>query len=123
MFGTSITDEVKSKYILLELDQFYFPDVEKVDTAFCLVENTPIPEMFEVDRYLDLHNNLVKNYRAKNWKYCDDALEQLTGRWNKELDTFYQVIGERIAHFKDNDPGDDWSAVILAGNQVAPGGE
>lgn len=123
MFSNSITDEIRSKYILLELDKFYFPDTEQVDTAYCLVENTPIQEMFSVDQYLDLHNNLIKNYRSKNWKFCEDALEHLNGRWNNELDSFYQVISERINYFKDNDPGDDWTSVILAASRSETAGE
>ena len=123
MFSNSITDEVKSKYTLLELDKFYFSDTQRVDTAFCLVENIPIQEMFSVDKMLELHDNLMKNFRERNWKYCEDALEHLTGKWNNELDSFYQVLTERIAYFKDNDPGDDWSGVIMAATQPASGDE
>lgn len=123
MFSKSITDDIRSKYILLELDQFYFPDTAQIDTAYCLVEHTPVTEMFSVDQYLDLHNNLIKNYRERNWKYCEDALEHLTGRWNKELDSFYQVINERVTYFKDNDPGDDWNGIIIAASQAAPADE
>lgn len=123
MFSNSITDEVKTKYTLLELDKFYFSDTQQVDTAFCLVENIPIQEMFLVDKMLELHHNLIKNYRERNWKYCEDALEHLTGKWNKELDSFYQVIAERITHFKDNDPGEHWSGVIMAATQPAGGDE
>ena len=42
MFEESITDEVKSKYMLLPLDTFYFADAEKNSTAYCLIENTPL---------------------------------------------------------------------------------
>lgn len=114
MFEDSITDEVRSKYILLELDTFYFPEIQKNRTAYCLVEHTPVMEMFSVDQYLDLHNNLVKNFQKGNWKFCEDALEHLKGRWNGELDSFYDVIAERVAHFKVNDPGEKWDGVILA---------
>ena len=37
MFEDSITDEMRSKYMLLELDTFYFADVDKNIPAYCLI--------------------------------------------------------------------------------------
>jgi hypothetical protein len=112
LFEESITDTVKEKYILLELDTFYFTDTDKSSVAFCLVENIPIQEMLNIDQFLDLHKNLLKNYRLKNWKFCEDALEHLIGKWNNELDTFYESLTERIQQFKNQDPGPDWNGLI-----------
>ena len=112
MFSDSITDDIKSKYILLELDTFYFHNIERNQTAYCLIENVPIMEIITVTNYLQLHQDLMKNYKCKNWKYCEDAIEHLTGHWNKEVDTFYQTLLDRIALYKENDPGPDWSPVL-----------
>jgi hypothetical protein len=35
IFEESITPEFKEKYMFLELDKFYFKDIEKTITAFC----------------------------------------------------------------------------------------
>lgn len=112
MFEESINDDVRNKYTLLELDTFYFADVDKISVAYCLVENTPIAEMVTMEQFLDLHNNLMKNYRLKNWKFCEDALEHLVGKWNGELDSFYNEIARRIAAYKQQEPDPDWTGVI-----------
>lgn len=112
MFGDSITDDIKSRYTILELDTFYFPDIDKNRTAYCLIENTPIMEMFNLDKFQDLHNNLMRNYRLKNWKFCEDALEHLTGRWNREADTFYETLSNRIAELKEQELDTTWDGVI-----------
>jgi hypothetical protein len=112
MFEESVTDEVREKYTLLELDTFYFADADKTSIAYCLVENTPITEMFSMEQYLELHKNLMKNYRLKNWKYCEDALEHLTGKWNKELDTFYNEISRRVSEYKDINLAADWDGTV-----------
>jgi hypothetical protein len=101
MFEDSITDEMRSKYMLLELDTFYFADVDKHIPAYCLIESAPIQEMFNIDKNLELHKNLIKNYKVRNWKYCEDAIEHLLGKWNGELDTFYKEIVRRITENKD----------------------
>ena len=113
MFSDSITDDIKSKYILLELDTFYFGDIDRNQTAYCLVETVPIMEIANVSNYLQLHQDLIKNFKRKNWKYCEDAIEHLMGNWNKEIDTFYQHLIDRMAEYKENDPGPDWSPVLI----------
>jgi hypothetical protein len=112
LFEDSITAEVKSKYILLELDTFYFPDIDKNKTAYCLIESAPIQEMLMFDKNLELHKNLVKNYKLRNWKYCEDALEHLTGLWNGELDSFYNTVLDRIKEFKNQNLNSEWTGVI-----------
>ena len=114
MFEDSITDEIKTRYILLPLDTFHFNDININRTAYCLIENTPIMEMFDVDRYLNLHHTLLHNYAKKNWLFCETAIENLKGRWNEEVDSFYENLLERVTLYKENDPGDSWTAVIPA---------
>lgn len=112
MFEDTITDQVRSKYTLLELDTFYYASTNATRTAYCLVEHTPIAEMFNMDRNLDLHTNMMRNYKLRNWKYCEDALEHLKGLWNGEADSFYNDIGTRIQSFKDLDPAHEWTPLI-----------
>jgi hypothetical protein len=112
MFEDSITEDAKSKYLLLELDTFYFTDIDKNKTAYCLIESAPIQELLFFEKSLELHKNLLKNYKLRNWKYCEDAIEQLMGRWNKELDSFYKDILQRVFLFKKVDPGHNWTATI-----------
>jgi len=112
MFEDSITQEVKDKYILLELDTFYFAEIDKTRKAYCLVEQTPLTEMITLNQFVNLHRDLIKNYGKKNWKFCEDALEHLVGKWNGELDTFYSAITDRVKVFKESNLPDDWSPVI-----------
>ena len=112
MFEESITDEVKSKYLLLPLDTFYFADADKKSTAYCLIEDTPILEMLGVDHYVDLHQDLVKNYYLRNWTDCLEAIEKLQGRWNGELDSFYSEMHARVKVYKEQDPGPEWTGIL-----------
>jgi len=112
MFEDSITDDIKSKYVLLPLDTFYFSNIEKNKTAYCLIELMPIQDLMCIEKNLELHNNLVKNYRLQNWKYCDDALEHLIGKWDGKVDSFYNEINARIKILKEKNPGIDWTGII-----------
>ncbi len=112
MFEDSITDAIKSKYVLLPLDTFYFSNIKKNKTAYCLIELMPIQDLMCIEKNLELHNNLVKNYRLQNWKYCDDALEHLIGKWDGKVDSFYNEINARIKILKEKNPGLDWTGII-----------
>lgn len=112
IFGRDNAEALSNKYTVLELDTIdYGPDCQTV-TAFCAVETIPLLDMPRVTSMKNLHENLLIEYRKKNWNYCLQALEHLVGFWNHELDTFYDNLRTRIQHYIDNQPGDDWTGVI-----------
>jgi len=113
MFEDSITDEVKSKYMLLELDTFYFSGIDKQKTSFCLIEPVSISELLNIEKNLELHKNFIKNYKLRNWKYCEDALEHLLGKWNGEVDSFYKEIISRINEYKNQNLDREWTGIII----------
>jgi hypothetical protein len=112
ILGEQNIQEVSDKYVVLELDAFRTSDTQELISAFCLVENVPIHELSDVDRYRDLHKQLIKNYRAANWKFCEDALDHLTGRWNGEVDSFYNVLARRVQEQKQHHDSTHWDPAI-----------
>jgi len=112
ILGEQNIQEVSDKYVVLPLDTFRTADQGEMIQAFCLIENVPIQELPQVDQYRDLHTQLIKNYGLGNWKFCEDALEHLVGRWNGEVDSFYEVISKRIQQQQQAaDPG-QWDPAI-----------
>jgi hypothetical protein len=99
------------KYTVLDLDTFSLPDGNR-HTACCVIENIPIAELSQNENLKELHANLIKNYGLKNWSFCEQALEHLTGKWGGELDTFYRDLQSRINKLKELDLDDTWSPVI-----------
>ena len=63
--------------------------------------------------FVELHENLMREYRNQNWKYCEDAMDHLKGHWHEELDTFYAELHERIQTLKTQSLPDDWNGFIL----------
>lgn len=98
------------KFTILELDTFRVGD--KTQTAWCVVENIPLADFPTVDAYKKVHSDLMQAYRDKNWEYCESAIKGLTGRWNGELDSFYENLHSRISNYKINPPLLDWDGVI-----------
>jgi hypothetical protein len=112
IFETQITQDVKDKYILLELDSFRFVPGANPVKSYCLVEKISLEEMLTMKNFLELHQNLIENYHKQNWNYCEQALEHLIGRWNSELDSFYHNLADRINTLRMSTPEPSWDGVI-----------
>jgi len=112
IFGTANAEAMAEKYTILELDTVDMGPPTNTVTVYCAVESIPLLDMPRVASMKSLHENLMIEYRKKNWNYCLQALEHLMGFWNHELDTFYDDLHSRIEIFVQQDPGPDWTGVI-----------
>jgi hypothetical protein len=113
IFGDNVAELAREKYTVLELDTFLIEDRDQTATAYAVVEQLPLHELAALDQYRDLHVNLMAEYRKRNWKYCEDAIEHLKGRWGCVIDTFYAEIHDRIQSLKTQSLPDDWNGVIV----------
>lgn len=104
-------NNLDQKYIVLDLDTFSLPD-DSIHTACCVIENLPITEMPATENLKELHANLIKNYALKDWNYCEQAIEQLMGKWGGEVDSFYIELITRIEQFKTMDLDSSWTPII-----------
>jgi len=111
IFGDNIA-ALEDKYTVLELDTFRIGSDGPVNTAYCVLELIPLEEMALAESMVDLHHNLMQEYKKRNWNYCEQAMEQLMGKWNGELDTFYQELEKRIGKLKTLELTNEWSPII-----------
>jgi hypothetical protein len=109
IFGTEMAEQAQDRYTVLELDTFNLVPTDRVVTAYCLVETVPITEMPAVESLKDLHSNLMTEYKKKNWRYCEDAIAHLTGKWGGDLNSFYTELYQRIQNLKQEDLPEDWT--------------
>lgn len=110
IFKTNLGD-VDQKYTVLDLDTFSLPD-GSVHTACCIIENIPITELPATENLKKLHANLIENYARRDWNYCEQAIEQLMGKWGGEMDSFYVELLTRIEKLKELNLDDSWTPVI-----------
>lgn len=110
IFGRDQAESMQDRYTMLELDTFKIGD--QIVTAFCAISSIPILEMPKVESMKNLHDNLLIEYKKRNWNYCEQALEHLTGFWESEVDTFYSSLRDRIQEYSENDPGETWDGII-----------
>lgn len=113
ILGKENIDPIKDRYIILELDSFRFSSLNDPVTAYCLISDVNLETMLQLQQWQDLHSNLIKNYKQANWNYCEQALDFLRGKWNGELDSFYDELQSRIRDLKLRViDAADWDSVI-----------
>lgn len=120
---SQLTADIRQKYLLLELDSFWLPDHHTPVAAYCLLEPLAPDQMIETQQFVELHGNLMHSYRKKNWNYVEQAIGYLMGRWNGQLDSFYQEVLQRVIQLRDQDLDSTWDGVVdrRCGIQTAVG--
>lgn len=96
IFDRAVAEQLRERFTVLELETF---DVEgKILETFCVVPAEKIyTEMVELQNNIQLHDQLVQAIKNKDQKLCLDLVEVLRGKFGGELDSFYDIIGERFA--------------------------
>jgi len=114
IFENEVTEDIAKKYTLLELDTFLKTSTGERVRSFCVLtnEDTVLQEIAQISHNKDLHDNLIKNYRLRNWSFCMEAISHLQGKWKGECDSFYSVLGSRIKGYQEQTVPEDWDYAI-----------
>jgi hypothetical protein len=111
IYGQAQAQQIGSNYLVLELDTITIKSSEPIQ-VYCVVENTPLDELAQVDNQKKLHSELMHHYRQRNWDFVFLAAKDLMGCWGSELDTFYQEMIARVTQFKEQEPDESWTGIV-----------
>lgn len=112
IFGNEQATALAEKYTVLELDTFQIGNNSDIVTAYCAVENIPFSELEHLIEMRTLHEHMLINYRLRNWKDCQQAIDQLVSKWGGEVDSFYKELTARITQYLKEEPPLNWTPVI-----------
>jgi hypothetical protein len=111
ILGTEQAKLLEEKYVVLELDRIVFGN-NNPTTAYCVVQNIGLFDFVELEKLKKVHQELISNYRNRHWDSCLSAINQLTGKFAGDLDTFYSSLLERVTEYQQTEPPADWTDVI-----------
>ena len=112
VLGEENARPLQDRYTVLSLDTFRVSGHDQTIRSYCVIETVPLSEISQILQWRDLHENLMINYARQNWQFCEQAIEHLMGKWNREVDSFYQDILTRIQARKPYGVDPAWSATI-----------
>lgn len=98
IFGKEVADEIRQKHLVLELETFEIQGETK--TAYCVIQSGSITmeDMPDIERLSKLHSTLIAALHRNDWATVSEGISHLRGKFGGELDSFYAILDERIAH-------------------------
>lgn len=92
IFDTKLVNELNEKYAVLELDTVMQPMMSNPLTLYAVIEHITLDDILQLDSLKELHKQMMFHYKSGEWHLVPHAIEPLMGKWNGELDTFYQEV-------------------------------
>ena len=116
LFGEETAKSLSGKHTVLELDSIAVKGKKEPVAIYTVLDPDVIGvnDLPLIQQYIDLHVKLRTNYIKQDWKFCEDAISELKGQFSGSLDSYYEILAERIEGFKANPPSKDWDGVYVA---------
>lgn len=112
IFGDAV-EMLPDDYVVLELDTvLVLPMNQKIKT-WCVIESLDTSDYINFDNNKRLHNELLEQYRHRNWSRALNIIDSLIGQWGKEIDSFYEVLKSRISDLQNNPPNETWDGCVV----------
>jgi len=91
IFNEQLADELRDKYVILELDTVMQPQLPKPLTLHALVE-IGLNDIPTINFFREMHQDMVAAYKSSNWDRAIELANGLVGHFNGELDEFYNLV-------------------------------
>ena len=90
-----VATELRKKYTVLELDTMHGPAGPV--PAYCVIPVEKIAlQMSSLEQNVKLHEQLIDAMKADDVKLTEDLCNILKGQFGGEIDSFYDIIIERV---------------------------
>jgi hypothetical protein len=95
IFSREVAEGLRERYTVLELETF---DVEgKTLETFCVVPAEKLMmEMGQLTDNVAVHNQLIQSLKENNNDIVVELSQSLKGKFGGELDSFYDILLERL---------------------------
>lgn len=100
IWNQAAAQQLRNSHTVLELETFTV-DNQSI-TAYCVVPAEKIfAELTQLETSTELHAGFITAFNDKNYQLCQDIAPQLVGRFGGELDSFYELIIDKINNASD----------------------
>ena len=104
LLGQETVNLIRNKFKFIELDKIAVKGKKEGITVY-----TVLNDQFN---YI-LHDTFLKHYKNRDWVKAENTLNKSI-KENTELEFYYNMMKDRVADLKSNDPGEDWDKVYRA---------
>ena len=94
IFDEKLVPDLRTKYIVLELDTIIQPKMERPITLHALIDGMNMNVLMNLPSLSSKHQTMVEAYKGSQWSEAEALATELRGSWNEELDEFYDIVLE-----------------------------
>ena len=96
IYGKESANKLSDRYIILELDTITVESKEITLYSVIDRDSIKLKDIPSLDQFISLHEKLIENLPKKDKNFCSQAIEQLYGKFEGELDSFYTHVKSRF---------------------------
>ncbi len=102
IFGQSNVDMLRQKYTVLDLDVVMLATPAGGSEPMlvgCIIpgDKIPVNELPQLENWIKLHNDMRAGLDREEYNFCKQCIEHLMGKFGGEVDSYYEVVLQRIA--------------------------
>lgn len=111
IFESNLVPEIREKHVLLELDTVKYTGLTKPLTLYALIEDIDIIGISDLPLLITQHQEFIDAYKKNsNWEDAIANLNSLIGKWNGQLDSFYNFSLEKSKEFQLTNAS--WNGIV-----------
>ena len=114
VLGPVTAERLGNEYFTLELDCIAVKGKKDGVNIFTVFYNPPEGKMAEWLHNKQLHSMMLDYYRKQEWKKAEALIETLKGKFDSQMDHYYELWLERIEEMRAANLPADWDGVFRA---------
>ena len=100
IFDEKMVPELRSRYVVLELDTIMQPGMEKPLTLYALIETMNLEILTKLPEIVQQHEDMIRAYKSNDWDTAEREANALRGSWRGEIDEFYDILIESVKEMR-----------------------
>ena len=110
--GKAAARTLEDRYVVIEIDTIRVKGREEVIPIYTVLETEKIfLKLEQIENAIKMHNEMREFYKAKNWDAAETAITWLKTQFNEELNSYYDIILDRINEYRNQELPDDWQGI------------
>ena len=115
VLGNTTANAVKEAFALVELDLLQVKGKKEPEAVWTLLGDREVLRQPEFQTLARTHADMLSRYRGRDFEGAESLLETCRSLGSRfGLTALYELYRERIAHFKESPPPEDWTGVYTA---------
>ena len=112
VIGELTAKQIEDEYFTLELDMIKVKGKTqgvKIYTVLCTLEDS-----LEYKLAKHKHESMLELYRQQQWIPASILCNELMGEFNGAMDSYYRMLIERIADYRESNLSEDWDGIYIS---------